>query len=276
MLSFKVLLILSFFLSACKTNPSTPTKPDTLTGNWLIISPDHRLKNDFQKTTYGRMQDSIVGLKGLKLVRFNASDEFQQVDSSFGISGNWKLVDNQIIIQRGGKGFEPMKASILDFVKDTLRMVETILLPGDSVQLVWYLKKIPAGSAANSLFSFQENQWRIKPKSPGTDETIRKKTAAILHFYAGYFELISIEAMYFSPKRVFLPLRYYQHGIGLKPLSDSKVFSALFYDLNDAQKAYAMLSAAIRKEPSFPKGENYVIEYARYLRQLEKNLLATP
>ncbi len=268
--------LLALIFCTCKTNPSSSTQSFTIVGNWLIISPEHRLKNDFQKTAYSRMQDSIVGLKGLKLVRFHSNNEFQQVDSSFGIAGSWKLVNNQIIIKRGGKGFESMKADILGFVNDTVRMVETLLLPGDSIQLVWYLKKIPEVSAANSLFSYQENQWRIKPKSRGTSEAIRKKTAAILHFYAAYFELISIEAMYFSPKRVLLPFRYYQHGIGLKPLPDSAPFIDLFYDQNDAQKAYDMLSAAIKKEPTFPRGENYVVEYARYLRQVEKKLLTIP
>jgi len=146
-------------------------------------------------------------------------------------------------------------------------------LGGDSLVIVWHLKKIPEDSPANYLFIPANNAWRIRPGQPEDTVSMRKRIAAMFHYYGIYFRLVSIEADYFSPKRVLLPIRYYSHGVGLRTPDDIKPFRTLFYNDADVNKAYEMVHAAMRLDRNYPKGKDFTDEYASYFMQLEKALL---
>src|SRR4051812_14150212 len=99
-----------FFLLLCLVQLSCGSKKrdlfEDLKGNWLILYPDHRLSSSEQREVYGRHQDSIVNLYGLKLISLAENGDFNEVDSMFRPSGKWILTtDSQVKIREGGRGF---------------------------------------------------------------------------------------------------------------------------------------------------------------------------
>lgn len=173
-----------------------------------------------------------------------------------------------MFIRNGGKGLDFFQGILAGIRRDTMQIVENIFLKGQNIKLTWYLKRI-ADKKRSLLFRQEENWWR-KKESSGTDIELRKKIKAMLSYYSLYYEMVSKESAYFSQSKVFLPFTYYQHATGLKPFNKKSNFSQLFYNTQQAKQAYTFLSGAMDKlkgEP-FPPGENFVIEYSKFINRL--------
>lgn len=243
---------------------------EAIKGDWLILYPDHELKTAEQRKIYGEAQDSIVSLFGLKTISFNDKAAFLQTDSIFRPAGKWHLnpENNHLFIRGGGKGFDFFQGNLISIKRDTMQIVENISLGGQTIKLTWFLKRI-TDKKNSLLFNSRENWWRKKIAGE-TDTQLKKKIKAMLAYYSVYYEMVSKESAYFSQSKVFLPFSYYQHAIGLKPFNAKSNFSQLFYNTQQAEQAYAILSGAMDKlkRESFPTGENFVIEYATYINQL--------
>lgn len=266
-----LLLVIFFFLSSCISSQKEQLNfSEEIKGNWLILYPDHDLENDENRKIYAKAQDSIVALLGLKTISFRNDGSFVQTDSLFGSPGKWNVnaENNNLFIRNGGKGLDFFAGKISSLWIDTLQVVENIILGGKKIKLTWFLKHIH-GKKYGALFNEEGNWWR-KVNSDETDEQIRKKVKAMLQYYALYYELVSNESAYFSQSRVFLPFKYYQHSIGLRPFDENSNFSRLFSNANQAEKGYAILSDAMDKlkKEAFPQGKDFVIEYSMYMKQL--------
>ncbi len=149
-----------------------------------------------------------------------------------------------------------------------MRVVETITISGQPIKLTWHLKRI-ADKKRSALFDDDVNEWR-KKNGTTTDEQLRKKVKAMLEYYSLYYEMVSIESIYFSQSKVLLPFSYYQHAMGLKPFKEESEFSRLFYNVLQAEKGYQILSAAfdkLKNEP-FPSGKDFVIEYSKFMKRM--------
>src|SRR5829696_4776692 len=57
-----------FLLFVSCNGDSNKNPAEAMTGNWLILYPDHHLKTRSERDVYGKYQDSIVNLFGLKLI----------------------------------------------------------------------------------------------------------------------------------------------------------------------------------------------------------------
>ncbi|MBL7732652.1 MAG: hypothetical protein JNM88_15855, partial [Chitinophagaceae bacterium] len=94
-------------------------------------------------------------------------------------------------------------------------------------------------------------------------------------YYADYFRLISEEASYFVPARVMMPLRFYQHAIGMMEMSETHRFVSLFSSFAEAQKAYDMLKEVVNDaDIDLPDDDSnsYSKEYALMLDVLSKDM----
>jgi hypothetical protein len=262
-----------FFLActaACRFTKQQPDVNEALTGNWIVLYPDHQRNNASQTALYARSQDSIVNLMGLKLISFHEKGKFQLIDSLYRQAGSWHVNQNELAVNGGGKGWEQFEGRMIGFRNDTLQLVEYIPLKGDSVRIVWFLKKVTDDNKAAVLFEEPFNEWRKKPLAAETKKQLANKVKDMLEYYAVYFEVLSDESVYFIGSRAALPFRYYQHGAGLIPFNERDAFSKCYYNKEDASKAYDILEDAYlkdRKKP-FPTGNNYVIEYSKFLRRL--------
>jgi hypothetical protein len=264
-------VVFVFCLTSCGNNGKMPEMSEALTGNWLLLYPDHDTRTKAQNAFYASAQDSLVRLMGLKLVSFKPGGIFLQMDSLFTSSGRWELNTNEVSVKNGGTGWEQFNGRLIGFIKDSLRMVEYIHFNDDSVRVVWVLKKIRDDARASSLFEEAENRWREKPVRPQTDAELRNKLKQMLKYYSLYYELVSRESIYFTGSRVMLPFQYYQHGTGLMPYDEKHPFNRLFYNTADARRAYTMLEEIFDTE-NFPAGKDYVIEYAVFMKRLAEKL----
>lgn len=263
------ILVWFVFFSCMNINGPVFNPRKEIRGNWLILYPQHILKNDVQREIYANVQDSIVNLLGLKLVSFNSSGEFIQTDSLFGKHGSWKIADTgNLEISGGGKGLEPFKGAIVGVVNDTILIEEMVSINNETIKLIWHLKKIGAANEGASLFKEQNNIWRQRPSKKETDREIKERLVAMLKYYSLYFKIVSKESIYFSPARVLLPFTYYQHGVGLTKYNND--FAECFFDPADADKGYQVIKEAfeIAKGGEYPSGNNYVIEYSDYFLQV--------
>ncbi|MBL7740621.1 MAG: hypothetical protein JNK14_15495 [Chitinophagaceae bacterium] len=269
-----VTCFLLFSLFSCKTLTEMEKLHRDLSGKWLVLYPDHDLKNDYQKVVYSKIQDSIVGLSGLKLVTLADDGSFMQLDSLHA-RGKWGITGEKIVfVENGGKGFENFSAAFTGYEKGVLKLTEYVRAEGEKIRLVWHLKKIRGGSA-EELFSNERNTWRKKPIKAESEKEIRQRLSAMLSFYAAYYSLVTKESSFFVPTRVILPLRFYQHAIGMKDFDADGFFAGLFYDRQQAAEAHRYLSVSIRKlRNDFPKMENYVEEYAAFMKLMAQDIAA--
>jgi hypothetical protein len=263
------LLFLGLLFAGCRSDKKEMTVQDAVTGNWLIVYPDHVMLTEKQRKIYGKVQDSIVNLFGLKLISFNDKDEFVQMDSLYGKHGKWKLMpDNSIAVGMAGRGFDKFKADFAKFKNGTLQIIESIEYDNESFSLVWNLKKIEKDDKENFLFNEKNNWWRKKPLESeiiSATNALNKRVVAMLKYYAVYFAFISRESSYFSPFRVFLPFKYYSHGIGLKDFKEDSPFTNHFYSAAEAKLAHQLIATGMNGiKGEFPSGEDFVIEYSKY------------
>jgi len=239
-------------------------------GNWLILYPQHEITNAEQRKLYAAVQDSIVSLLGLKTISFRDKAVFIQTDSLFKPVGKWSLnpENNNLFIRNGGKGLDFFAGNLTGIHRDTMQIVETILLGSEKIKLTWFLKRITDRKGL-ALFSEEKNWWR-KVNGFETDVQLRKRIKAMLLYYSLYYEVVSRESAYFAQSRVFLPFKYYQHSMGLRAFSDKSNFSHFFYTTRQAEQAHNILSAAMYKlqNKTFPSGKDFVIEYSLFMNQL--------
>lgn len=261
--------ILTCFIS-CGMQDTQPNVKEAIAGNWLVLYPDHQRNNAIQTAIYAKAQDSIVNLMGLKLISFNEGGKCQLVDSLFRKTGNWNVNLNELTVRGAGKGWDNFEGRMIGFRNDTLQVVEYIPLRGDSIRIVWFMKKINAGDKAARLFEEDLNAWRKKTSASETKKQLAVKVKQMLEYYALYFEVVSEESAYFVGSRAALPIRYYQHAAGLLPFDDQDAFSQVFFNRQNAAAAYDILEDAIIKDMKkpFPRGKDYVIEYSKFLSRV--------
>lgn len=266
--------LLFFFFVSCGSYDKTITGKDII-GNWLVVSSEPQFDETImiQKEDYQSLKDSLIGPRGLKLISIMDKGLFRQVDSSYALPGSWLFNEKtrQIFVNNAGPGFKSFSGYVQGCYKDTMSIVETLNLPIHPMTVIWHFKKITESPEAD-LFAPANNQWRIKPNHPEDDAALRKKVSDMFHYYAVYFTMVSREASYFVPRRVLLPVKYYQHGVGMRDYATADNFKALFYNDEDARKAYDIVEHAVRIEKKYPSGKDYVDEYALYFGQLEKAL----
>lgn len=248
-------------------------QPFTVTGNWLILYPDHQLRNEKERRIYSEYQDSIVQLFGLKLVQFHPDESFSELDSVHK-KGKWTLSkDSTLEVRDGGKGFNRFIAKFESLADDTLQLTEFVPLGGRPIQLVWNLKRIHDDEEAAMLFKPENNQWRIKPSQPETEDELRKRLGAMLNYYSDYFHLIGAESIYFIPSRIALPFKYYQRAIRLESEMDDH-FKNMFFNDEQAEMAKNILQSTLTNlEDYFPRRKDFVAEYAAYLELMARKIL---
>jgi hypothetical protein len=261
------LIIILFFSFSCKSLSEAEKLHQTLTGKWLIVAPDHKLKDAWQRTIYSRIQDSIVELKGLKLVHLFDNGTFQLIDSTEK-KGRWGITaDNVVFIEKGGKGFDNFSANYTGFKSGVLELTEFVEAEGEKIELTWNLKKITSGPGAE-LFDEENNEWRKTPNQPETKKQITARLSVMLQYYADYYKLVTKEATFFIPSRIILPFRFYQHAMGMKPFDEKSFFVKLFFNKEQAEQAWQYLKRMMSKIKNFPSNKTYVAEYIEFMEQM--------
>jgi hypothetical protein len=262
-----IIAVVPFFAS-CKSITEAEKKHHDLQGNWLIVSPDHKLKNGRQKIIYSKIQDSIIALTSLKLISLSDRGVFRQMDS-VGKAGKWGMsADDVVFIENGGQGFDNFNAKFTSYEGDLLELTEFVEAEDEKIELVWNLKKV-SGKFSSRLFDDENNKWRIRPDQPETGTQIKLRLSDMLNYYSDYYSLVTEKSSFFVTTRVFLPFKFYQHGMGIKPFDEQSYFARLFYDKVQAQQAWNYLKlmiSALRHD--FPRRDDYLQEYAAFMQTM--------
>ena len=269
---WSLIIILSFSFS-CKSLSETEKLHQTLAGKWLLIAPDHKLKGGWQKVVYSHIQDSIVGLMGLKLIVLAEHGVFQQMDSA-GKKGRWGMTaDNVVFIENGGKGFENFRSHFTNYRDGLLELTEFVEAEGEKIELVWNLKKI-TGSSASGLFEDKRNEWRKRPGHPESEKQMKERLSDMLHYYSDYDELVTKESSFFVPTRIILPFKFYQHAMAMKPFEEESFFTRLFFNKEQAEQAWQYLKRIVTKlKNDFPRKKTYVEEYAEFMENMADEIV---
>lgn len=262
-------ILLSCVFMACSTK-STDDPAEILPGNWFLLYPDDDLKTREQEAVYAATQDSLTDPKCLKLLRFSEKGSFNQQDS-IGITGTWKVKEGEVVqVFGGGNGFERFQTTFAGYEKDILKLTEMAEVRGQKLKLVWHLLRIDKGKET-ALFDEAKNKWRIRAVKEETEDEIRERVKQMLSYYSVYFDLIADRSTYFMPSRVILPIKFYQHGIGLKTFDPESKFANLFYNTEQAKFANYVLEGAMDKAKfDFKDNSSFSREYARMLEEMGK------
>lgn len=261
-----LVLCSSCFFSGDKEHPGA----DDIVGNWLIVYPDHKGLSDKQRKLYEVMQDSLLGLMGLKTVSFFKDGTFRQTDSLFAAPGRWEVTEEgRLLISGGGLGLDPFEGWLMTLKKNTLQVSERVAGKGGRFSLVWNLKRIDK-DPGEKLFQEEANWWRKTPGASEDEAALKKRVRAVLNYYSLYYKVVSEEANYFSPSRVSLPFKYYRSGVGLSSFNLKNNFNRFFYDSTQKRQAHRIISKGMDElsKGKYPTGKNYVAEYAMFMEQL--------
>lgn len=262
-------------LSSCKEDKGLSSSK--LEGGWLVLYPDHNQLTRDQKKSYGVVQDSVVALLGLKVLRLDAKGRFSQVDSLYKTPGAWELLPDAVVhITGGGKGLNVFYGKETFLEKNVLKMSEKIDVGSEQVNIVWNLKRI-TDKKYKPLFTDEGNNWRKRPGAPEDKTTITKRLLAMLQYYSLYYEIVSESTSFFVGQRVHLPFKYYQHGVGMVPFETESAFASYYYDTEQALAAYKLLSdgmSELSNYGKYPSGKNYVIEYSMFMTKMKETIAA--
>ncbi|MDB5196508.1 MAG: hypothetical protein JWP88_879 [Flaviaesturariibacter sp.] len=244
-----------------------------LAGNWIIVYPEHRLKNERERDIYARYQDSVVNLYGLKLVSFKEGGTFQQVDSVFSAPGNWRIEKDTLLrITKGGKGFHPLTTVIRSLYDTELQLIHYLTMERSRIKVIWHLKKIEDDQPEALLFDPAANNWRKVPTASESIPLMKARLSAMLHYYGTYFLLVGKEASYFQPAQIPLPFNYYQHAVGLNSFIKT-AFRELFYDVTDANTAYELLQTVFSTlRGQYETDKNFTTEYGLFLNKMAEKM----
>ncbi|MBC7902896.1 MAG: hypothetical protein H7Y27_05715 [Gemmatimonadaceae bacterium] len=267
------IFLIAFLIVIYSCNPldSESGKRELMTGNWVFVYADNSHFDNFQRKDYAALKDTLAAVMGLKLVSFHADGRFSQTDSMYRQNGKWEITaGGELRVSDGGRAFNPLVAQFAEMKEGRLHLRQYLKLGYDSAGLIWQIKKIGPEHPQAALFDSTNNLWRKPALKEETNRQLRARVAGMLKFYSLYFRLLSTEANYFSPRKVFLPFIYYQHSIGMKSLEESPAFARHFYSIEQAAMGWDMLKTAFRASRSFPSGTDYVIEYADYLAILQR------
>ena len=241
-----------------------------IAGNWIILYPEHKLINAAQRKLDVTAGDSSVALQGLKTITFQDKGVILQTGSLFKPIGKWTLnqENNNLFIRNGRKGLDLFAGNLTGIHQYAMRIVESILSGDQRIKLAWFLKRITDRKGL-ALLTEEKNWWR-KLSGLQTDVHLVKRIKAMLLYCSLYYEIVSKESAYFRQSGVFLPFRYYQHSIGLKPFDGKSNFSNFFYTAQRAEQANTLISGALDKlqNKSFPSGKDFVIECPMYMDRL--------
>lgn len=169
---YLLLLVLVIF-NSCKSGKKESEISNSISGNWIIIYPEHQLKNEKQKKLYATIQDSIISLFGLKLISFKEDGRFMQMDS-IANNGKWEMENNSVIyVINGGRGFDKFKITFTAFDKGVLQLTEYVTWKDEKLRLVWQFVKVK-NELSDNLFSDAANWWRQKPLKSQSPVEIKK------------------------------------------------------------------------------------------------------
>jgi len=189
--------------------------------------------------------------------------------------GKWKLYkESRALILKFDNG--QSKTYFVQAI--AMKQLELVLRKGngDSATLKLSADAYVHKRAAEDPFHPANNQWRIKPRAQETDEQLRSRVKACVHFYALFFHdnnyRRQTEISFSGLPTCFI---WYNGGIGMEAKADlDKKWINCFYSTYQAMKGYEMLASLLGKHilkwPEHPT--SWISQTADVLDQMSNKL----
>lgn len=148
-----------------------------------------------------------------------------------------------------------------DIYKIAALAANELVLVNTGIKSITTLKFISAGKQyKNSIddpFHISNNQWRLHPKKPESEEAIRQRLKEYLHFNILFYrDNLAKQAKTITFYGLPTCLKWYAGGIYMIKEQDLKEnWFYCFYNKEQALKAYKMMGELLTKKYNWPKGK---------------------
>ena len=164
-----------------------------------------------------------------------------------------------------------------DIYKIAALAPDELVLVNTGIESVTKLKFVATGKKYNSIcddpFHISNNQWRLHPKKTESEEQIRQRLKAYLHFTILFYrDNLAKESKTISFYGLPTCLKWYAGGIYMIKEPDLKEnWFYCFYNKEQGLAAYKMMSALLTKKYNWPKGKmSWVKKNLSVLEQMEE------
>lgn len=277
-----ILILVVAFLSACQSGKNAkdglPFTKDSLMGNWMVLRVKASLKsmNSERREELQDYKDSVMEplYNNLELAafRFQPASVITVDDGKIEkTTGNWLFNDTKkelllqykYLIQKNRSLF-----TVEHYWNDSLQLENVIPRNKDTMYVRYFLKKLRTNDSVPNLFDPALNKWRERPLQPESLQAIRLRMQQLLYYYTAYFANISGNKIpYFNLTKILCPIKFYNGGIGIKRYQENDDWTKVFYENQDAKKAYDMIVHAFSDIKGYPnKNGDYVKEYVIALK----------
>ncbi len=162
-----------------------------------------------------------------------------------------------------------------DIYKIAALAPDELVLVNTGIESVTTLKFLAAGKRYKNIsddpFHISNNQWRLHPKKSETEQQIRQRLKAYLHFNILFYrDNLAKESKTISFYGLPTCLKWYAGGIYMVKEKDmNENWFYCFYNKDQAMKAYKIMGELLTKKYDWPKGNvNWVNKNLAVLEQI--------
>jgi hypothetical protein len=259
--------------SAKKANKVYTSKLLDLTGNRnmeQLLCQGWELEDDLDVV---HSSDESMGMLPFRSYYLSVDSSFVKNPRSAMEYGTWRYdKDQKKITFHYSKGEK-------DVYKIAAMAADELVLVNTGVESETQLKFVSAGKRYKDIqddpFHISNNQWRLHPKKPESEEQIRKRLKDYLHFNILFYrDNLAKEAKEISFYGLPTCLKWYAGGIYMVKEPDLNAnWFYCFYNKDQAMKAYKMMGDLLTKKYNWPKGNvSWVNKNLSVLEQMYERL----
>jgi hypothetical protein len=270
-------LILIFLVAiigfGCSSAKKVKFGNEYLKGNWLVISVSVANK-DLSEIEPVRVSSIEEKNEVLSIYNFDGNGNFTVDTSGLSIiKGSYTLQDTILTLKTTDNTMKKFFRAT-QLTDSTMAIVVDKNEESTEKLLYDFAKVTPVKiEQTNAAFDISNVKWKIPLPATADDTQIKERLKTILLYYSNYFKsLTQSGATVFSEKKVFLPIKLYSGGLGLKAIEGVPEFITIMGSSANAAKAKQVLSACFDTAFKYPERGNYMDEYAEVLLHLAQQV----
>jgi hypothetical protein len=248
--------------------------PDSLYGSWIVTSV--KFNSD---EPLGDMESKVAKMiqeeDELSILLFLKDSTFVNIREGHFIKGNWTLYKDSLVTKKlmcNRTNFGNLKYQNPGINNHTMYLETLQFLNAKSTNTDFELIRFKLGKDELKFIEYADKLFTM-PQKQETDSEIKERMKSSLLYYSLYFQVANKSGIAaFNPESIYLPIKFYNGGIGLDEFSEKKIWKDNYSNSKDAQKAYHYLEKALEKIDKYPSRENIALEYAEVLRNLAEKL----
>ncbi len=260
-------------LLGCSSDKKIKFDNKYLNGNWLVVAVS-LANNDLTQIEPVTISSIKEQNEGLAIYNFDEQGVFI-IDTSglSGIKGKYTLQDTMLTLKSDDNAVKKFFRATQ--ITDSTMSIIVDKSNESSEKLVYDFVKVKniVSDTAKTSFNISNVNWKTPLAASADEAAIKERLKIMLNYYSNYFAtLVKSGSRVFSEKKVFLPIKLYGGGLGLKGIENVPAFITIMGSTSNAAKAKDILSKCFDTPFTYPDRENFIQEYAEVLAHLEKQV----